>query len=136
MPSYSSDSRALIGKNARSKWTISEAAYSLNALDISVNGAEPGHLHFHTDILTSRARVWMLNTDLKWEDVTRKWRNDWTKDSEKDMLAHPVHAKLRLTIDPDYRPHWIQFKSFVPKLKNMDKLQGTVDGIANFPEQS
>lgn len=136
MPPYTSESRALTGRNARSFWTISEAAYPLNTPDIHIEDAEPGHLHFHTNILTSKARLWMLNADLKWEDVTRKWRHDFTKESENQMLAHPIYIGLRLTINPDYKPNWIKFSSWVPKLKTVLKdLEGSVEGIAKFPEE-
>lgn len=135
MPSYLSDSKALMGRNgACTRWTISEVAYPLNTSDIHVDGTKVGHIHFHTNVLTSQARAWMLNANSKWEDITCKWCNDWTKDSESEMLSHPpLYPTLQLTISPEYKPNWIQFSTFAGKLKTAPKLNGSSARIANFP---
>lgn len=133
MPDYFWDSKALMGKGRHATWSISEAAWTLTAQDLHIENATAGHNHFHTDILERKAWAWMLNGSLKWEDITHKWRSDFAEGSEHLMAQHPDYPDLRLTIDNNNRPNWIQFGSYLSRLKKGKTCKGSTDGLAYFP---
>lgn len=133
MPDYFSDSRALINRGRHATWSISKAAWSLTAEDLDIKDALPGHIHFHTNTSERKAWAWMKDGSLEWEDITRKWRSDFTEDSENLMAQHPDFPDLRLTIDEHNRPNWIRFGTYLGRLKKGKTGEGSADGRAYFP---